>query len=887
MKNQKATHNKRRSFVWALTILMSIGLLASIASAETTWYVKASAGAGGDGSEGQPFNSLQTVEQKSEPGDTIIVLACPADIPALDGGIALKDGQKLLGSGPDVTLDDPAAAQAKITNSNVERYSGDGIVLANNNEVTNVHVIDAHRSAISGHNIIGASIHHNLVTGYNQGQEMFVDLDYYGVFFDYYGIHLTADADNAMGDLLVHHNLVRNAYGGGVLLYLYDSASAELILDGNTFTELAAPTGGSNDAIAIVTKDSTIGNVTIRDTFVDNIGSGSLWSDGAVFCLDGSSQQDVLVQGFTYHNTKDVGGDYSFGMIAWIRATADNAKLNFRLEDSELRGMNGWSGVILYVEGANSDITWHVENNVVESSAGHGIRISNVGPGASNDCEIHIEGNQVKDCPSDGFTFANSSSIENVEISLRDNTATDCGFRGFAFVNSSSIENVEISLKDNAFLGNSIGGCYLRTSAYGEEDEHWGGPIGDLRVMMAGNDLVGGDYGVDFHDEAGLTASSIIDLGSGGLGSAGYNRIFDNTNAIQSWNYDIVAKNNWWGSPQGPSSFLLEGSATFDFEPSLTGDPDEEDFSHVFFMPLQSGLNLISLPLKHITQYTARSFAEELSATTVIKLDEMRKRFIGFTKDAPDDGFAIEGGKGYIVNVPEAKVVEFTGAAWTNQPPVEAAPVVRGLNPRTTDGTWAFVVSGRLQDDSTDRLKKDGYMVTIRNTRTNAVTTDVVRSRYFAAAFADLNRQNVVQIGDRLEVVVRNRTGEIVSDTLHYTVTKETIRQSFMPITLKNVEIPLKSLLLQNYPNPFNPETWIPYQLKKSSDVVIRIYNAQGQLVRTIDLGHRKAGFYLGRTRAAYWDGLNLAGEKVASDIYFYQIKAGDFCATRKMLIVK
>jgi len=75
--------------------------------------------------------------------------------------------------------------------------------------------------------------------------------------------------------------------------------------------------------------------------------------------------------------------------------------------------------------------------------------------------------------------------------------------------------------------------------------------------------------------------------------------------------------------------------------------------------------------------------------------------------------------------------------------------------------------------------------------------------------------------------------------------------------------------------------------LKESSNVVIRIYNAQGQLVRTLDLGHRKAGFYLGRVLAAYWDGLNSAGEKVASDIYFYQIKAGDFFATRKMVILK
>ena len=329
-----------------------------------------------------------------------------------------------------------------------------------------------------------------------------------------------------------------------------------------------------------------------------------------------------------------------------------------------------------------------------------------------------------------------------------------------------------------------------------------------------------------------------------------------------------------------------------------------EGYDNVFFMSLAPGLNMISLPLEPITPYTARSFAEMLFATVVIKLDEARQRFVGFTLDAPDDGFDIEGGKGYIVNVPESRVVAFTGAAWTNQPPVEAAPQsVVGANPLwSPDGAWAFVVSGRFEEDSqTSEVSEDFgsfYLVTVRNRRTNAVATDVVRSRYFAAAFADLNRNNVVQTGDRLELQVRNRSGEMVSNTLTYrktkssvseanTVTAKTIRQAFMPLTLKNVEIPRQSMLLPNYPNPFNPETWIPYQIRESAEVVIRIYSANGQLVRTLDLGQRAAGFYLGRTRAAYWDGLNFAGENVASGIYFYHLQAGDFSATRRMLVLK
>ncbi len=99
--------------------------------------------------------------------------------------------------------------------------------------------------------------------------------------------------------------------------------------------------------------------------------------------------------------------------------------------------------------------------------------------------------------------------------------------------------------------------------------------------------------------------------------------------------------------------------------------------------------------------------------------------------------------------------------------------------------------------------------------------------------------------------------------------------------------IPDETVLLHNYPNPFNPETWIPYQLAKPTEVMLTIYATNGAVVRTLELGHQPAGFYESRTRAAYWDGKNQVGEPVASGIYFYTLTAGDFNATRKMLIRK
>ena len=99
--------------------------------------------------------------------------------------------------------------------------------------------------------------------------------------------------------------------------------------------------------------------------------------------------------------------------------------------------------------------------------------------------------------------------------------------------------------------------------------------------------------------------------------------------------------------------------------------------------------------------------------------------------------------------------------------------------------------------------------------------------------------------------------------------------------------VPDKTLLLANYPNPFNPETWIPYQLSKPAEVTVTIYAANGAVVRMLDLGHRRAGSYESRSRAAYWDGRNAAGEPVASGVYFYTLSAGEFSATRKMVIRK
>ncbi len=102
--------------------------------------------------------------------------------------------------------------------------------------------------------------------------------------------------------------------------------------------------------------------------------------------------------------------------------------------------------------------------------------------------------------------------------------------------------------------------------------------------------------------------------------------------------------------------------------------------------------------------------------------------------------------------------------------------------------------------------------------------------------------------------------------------------------TLGNIK---RTALLQNYPNPFNPETWIPYQLAKDALVTLSIYDQSGHIVRTLDIGHQNSGVYRDKASAAYWDGFNQIGEPVTSGAYFYQFRAGDYTALRRMAIVK
>ena len=327
----------------------------------------------------------------------------------------------------------------------------------------------------------------------------------------------------------------------------------------------------------------------------------------------------------------------------------------------------------------------------------------------------------------------------------------------------------------------------------------------------------------------------------------------------------------------------------------LTDATESKNFGNSYTVTLSKGLNMLSVPLAPPAPMSARTLAGLTGATTVITLDVSSQRFVAWTPSAPNDGFPIEGGKGYIVNVPQAREFAFVGAPWSDETESAAAPPAIVADMSRQQGAWAFVVSGRLEGQpasewltsAVENPAFDGYQVVVRNLRTNSTITTSVEGDYFAAATADLARRSVVEVGDVIEVRVVGPDGNVESHTVRFNIMPEHIANAVLSVRLDGIGQPHRNRLLQNYPNPFNPETWIPYQLNESAEVVLRIYDNSGSVVWSMDLGFKGEGFYMTRSKAAYWDGRNDMGEMVVSGVYFYQLQAGSYSATRKMLILK
>ncbi len=256
----------------------------------------------------------------------------------------------------------------------------------------------------------------------------------------------------------------------------------------------------------------------------------------------------------------------------------------------------------------------------------------------------------------------------------------------------------------------------------------------------------------------------------------------------------------------------------------------------------------------------------------------------GDTGDGP-----VAGDAAYYVVASRDADVTVTGSGWSNDPGAGTAPIA--LSGYTVESqTPVLSVFGSVVDETTG-VAKEGFRVKVKNLTTKASVSEVTSVETedgYSVTLLDLANANAARVGDVLEISADSPNPMIGVEAVRHIVTVDDVKNSTIQLEdLVAYEIPAETALLRNYPNPFNPETWIPYHLSEDADVTLRIYSINGELVRSIDVGHQTAAKYDTRSKAIYWDGRNRFGEQVASGIYFYSLSAGDFSATRKMVILK
>ena len=310
------------------------------------------------------------------------------------------------------------------------------------------------------------------------------------------------------------------------------------------------------------------------------------------------------------------------------------------------------------------------------------------------------------------------------------------------------------------------------------------------------------------------------------------------------------------------------------------------------------GLNLVGVPLKdsRIARvsdlFALEGIGGNVSAITVSANGRLKT-----VRQAGDEGdIPITGGQSFILRVQEATTVAISGSGWYNTSAMAASSPVAMMGIEVGDTTPILAVRGSIVSyvDGWGKMPHlqsgSGFRVTVKNLSTGRKVATVTAHDEvdYRLTVVDLETGRAAQIGDILEISVRSPSPLIGVEPFQYVVTAEDVKHSRIDLTeLVAYEIPTETELLANYPNPFNPETWIPYRLAEDAFVTLTIYDLSGQVVRTLDIGHRIAAVYESRSKAIYWDGKNGLGEQVASGVYFYHLTAGDYSATRKMVILK
>lgn len=564
---------------------------ASTAVLAKEWYVQAGSTAPWNGTTSQPFNSLAQVEAASAPGDEIFVLPSSD---TLDGGIQLKDDQKLIGLGPKVTKAPLPADHAKITNTGSGHLDGDAIRLANNNTVKNIHIQGAYRAGILGINVTSPTIKDNLITE-NMNQHDIQTLQEDFVIFELQRNHYAGITLFACGKPKgLSHCQQQDPSAKWI------ANTGEVVIKGNEVRD------SNVEGIVLLNDTGVIATYEVEDNYVHNLSLG----------FDGFNRNDLLPplvpevvrsRGFTmisgngsqvtlkmkdFHATRLApSGDFAsdgvvlvaFGEDALV--TADISDVVVSNPDGTGEAVNGDSLEFTHF-GNNNTIDVKVKNATLSDSVSTLIKLLEVGPVNGNSTKFEIADSLLTNVNERVFepgvgrgaiTYIKipapgADTVDTIDLTVR-NTVMSGHIRGIHImnINGYSADNVNVLVENSSFRN-------MRGYTDGSE----GGE--GFRILNIDPD------GPRIPPGPGSFGAANIDLGGGLLGSVGHNSFTNNERhdvAVVNLNFagpsvDVFASDNYWGvggTDRGPApaqfdDYLLVGNATFTADSWLTTDPN-------------------------------------------------------------------------------------------------------------------------------------------------------------------------------------------------------------------------------------------------------------------------------------------------------------------------
>ena len=544
-------------------LLPAAAWLALAANASGAVYYVSAAASAGDGSKAHPFSSLEAVERASRAGDSIIVLPSAAAVPPLDGGVALKPGQRLIGGGPAVIGRAPNSDAPRIGNTSDSRLEGDAVRMADGSAVDNLVIVSARRGGIHGRNVRDAHVRSNDISDTNTSCTAGL-LIYFPVESRWEPLKngfaaIMMDFDSLRTSLDIAGNFIHDA-GCSDGIDVRASGTAEVVssIDGNVITRLKQGAAvGSLLGIGLQTRDSAslvVSSSHNEETYLGNllarppsVASDAVWSPGD---LAGADCEGLF--------TSQTGGT-----IVW-----DIERNTFA------HGIGGTScnGAEFFVGAGRADLHVIVRDSIFEDNPGDMIEENNLGTDSLMDVKFdnvtvrhttHVEPlKREPPVPVLAYGSFTSRSVCMSQFSVGPGATTRFEMirSHFSDCAGDGILAVHANLPGLRAGGGALSAVDMDQSSIGNVGEyalHWinYAPLDELQVRVqqsrldgaAGYPAVAADG-----DASGHVLRARIDLGGGMLGSLGLN-CFGDAHALTfgAGISDVSAAANWWGAGAG------------------------------------------------------------------------------------------------------------------------------------------------------------------------------------------------------------------------------------------------------------------------------------------------------------------------------------------------